>query len=168
MAQLHVNSAALNIRSTPCMTADNIVVALPFGHPLETTGEADEKRWIAVTANWGGKTHVGFVNVGYLRKPLSNAKEAMLAAAAMAWTAKDQTYAMPNGKLGFERQTTAVAMPTIGDLICTDRHDLVVAKGMTQIWGLNGDLKIIKYPLLEDGRLDDKRGNITAVLRSLS
>ena len=167
MAHMHVNSAALNIRATPDMQSDNILVALPFGYPVLTTGEASPHPWVSIVTIWNGKTFSGFVNVGYLRESLSDAKESLLAVAAMAWTIKDKNYALPNLDSGFERQSLALAKLDIGDVICTGHNDLVVAKGMTQVWALSGDLKLTRYPLLEDGHLDDRSGNVVAVMRNL-
>jgi hypothetical protein len=168
MNLMHVNAAALNIRASSGMVSDNVVANLPFGHPLQTIGEHDLKRWIAVEANYVGKLHRGFVNVGYLRKPLSVTKESLLATAARAWSTKDSTFKLPAGDSGFARDNATTAKPAIGDVICAANNSLVVARGMTQVWALGSDLQIIKFALLEDGRLDDPHGKITAVLRNLA
>jgi hypothetical protein len=167
MTVMHVNAGALNIRATPAIENDNIVVTLPFGHPLNTTGEHDLKRWIPVEATLNGKHHKGFVNVGYLRKPLSNEKETVLASAAQSWASPHATYTAPQADKGFEKESPRHAKPAICDLIVSKTQDLVIARGLTQVWALNGDRKIIRYPLLEDGRLDDPKGVVTAVLRHL-
>jgi Bacterial SH3 domain len=163
MPQMHVNAAALNIRSGPNMTSDNILATLPFGHPLETTGEHDLKRWIAVEATLNGKSHKGFVNMGYLRNPLSASKEELLAQAASI-----RGFSIPAGGASYVSESLSVAKPAICDVICTHNHNLVVARGLTQVWALTSGGKIVKFPLLEDGRLDDSKGVVKAVLRNQS
>lgn len=160
---MHVNAAALNIRATPGITADNIVATLPFGHPLETTGDHDLKRWIPVTATLAGKIITGFVNMGYLRNPLSAAKENLLAQAA-----KNAGFAIQSDCADYISESPSFARPAIGDLICADKTDLVVARGLTQVWALTNEHKIAKYSLLENGRLDDVRGLVKAVLRNIT
>jgi hypothetical protein len=164
---MHVNAAALNIRSTPEIKPDNIVATLPFAHALETNGTPNENRWIKVKAKFNSKTYRGYVNVGYLRTSLSPAKEALLTAASAAWHAKDKSFTLPDGTKGYATEPAATAKPAIGDLIQHTTNDLVIAKGMTQVWALTPTLEITKHPLLESGHLDDKRGMVTAVLRNL-
>jgi hypothetical protein len=168
MPRMHVNAAALNIRSSADMNSNNVVATLPFGHPLETTGEHDLKRWIPVEAQLNGKVHKGFVNVGYLRKPLSAEKEKLLADAAQAWTSKSAGFPMPTDHSKFAHDDPKVAKPAIGDFLRSSGADLVVARGLTQVWAFSTDMKIVKYPLLEDGRLDDKAGKVAAVYRNLT
>ena len=167
MTQMHVNSAALNVRSTSSLDSDNILVALPFGYPVLITDGAELRPWIAIRTIWRAKFLAGFVNGGYLREPFSENTESLIADAAMAWTDKDKNFTLPDGNLGYQCQSADHAKPNVADLIDADQNVLVVAKGMTQLWALGGDLKIVRYPLLEDGRLDDRRGNITAVLKCL-
>lgn len=168
MARMHVNAAALNVRASADMNANNVVVTLPFGHPVETTGEHDLKRWIAVETQLNGKLHKGFVNVGYLRAPLSAEKEKRLADAAAAWTSKAAGFPMPTDHSTFAHEDPKVAKPAIGDFLRSTGVDLVVARGLTQVWALSTEMKIVKYPLLEDGRLDDKAGRVQAVYRNLA
>jgi hypothetical protein len=168
MPTMHVNAAALNIRSTPEIKPGNIVATLPFAHAIETNGTPNENRWIKVKAKFNGKTYRGYVNVGYLRAPLSPAKEALLAAASTAWHSKDKSFTIPNGTKGYAPEPATSAKPTIGDLIQHTTTDLVIAKGMTQVWTLTPSLEITKHPLLESGHLDDKHGSVTAGLRNLS
>jgi hypothetical protein len=167
MPQMNVNAAALNIRSTPEIKPGNIVATLPFAHALETNGTPNEDRWIKVKAKFNGKTYRGYVNVGYLRAPLSPAKEALLAAASTAWHSKDKSFPIPDGSTGYTPEPATSAKPAIGDLIQHTTTDLVIAKGMTQVWALTPTLEITKHPLLESGHLDDKGGAVTAVLRNL-
>ena len=167
MTQMHVNSAALNVRSTPSIDTHNILVALPFGYPILVTDGSDLRPWIAIRTIWRAKFLAGFVNSGYLRAPLPATTEFLIANAAMAWTDRDRNFTLPDGDFGYQRQSADHAKPNIADLIYADQNVLVVAKGMTQLWALGGDLKIVRYPLLEDGRLDDRRDTITAVLKSL-
>jgi hypothetical protein len=167
MPKMHINAAALNIRSTPEIKPDNIVATLPFAHGIETNGTPNENRWIKIKAKHNGKTYRGYVNVGYLRAPLSPTKEALLSTASQAWHSKDKTFTIPNGTKGYVSEPTTSAKPTIGDLIQHTTTDLVIAKGMTQVWALTPALEITKHPLLENGHLDDKRGIVTAVLRNL-
>ena len=167
MTQMHVNSAALNVRSTPSMDTHNILVALPFGYPVLVTDGTNVRPWVEIRTIWRAKFLAGFVNSGYLRAALPATTESLIADAAMAWIDKDLNFTLPDGDFGYQSQSADHAKPEIADLICADNNTLVVAKGMTQLWALGGDLKIVRYPLLEDGRLDDRRGNITAVLKSL-
>ncbi len=159
MPLMHVNAAALNIRSAPNMTSQNIVATLPFGHAVQTTGEHDLKRWIPMEATLNGARYKGYVNVGYLRKPLSEAKEVLLAHAA-----NETGFAIPTGGTTFISVNPADAKPAIADVICASGHDLVVARGLTQVWTLTSERRIVKYPLLEDGKLDDPKGIVKAVL----
>jgi hypothetical protein len=167
MPQMHINAAALNIRSTPEIKPENIVATLPFAHALETNGTPNENRWIKVKAKFNGKTYRGYINIGYLRAPLSPAKEALLAAASTAWQNQDKSFTLPNGTKGYAPEPTTTAKPTIGDLIQHTTTDLVIAKGMTQVWALTQSLEITKHPLLESGHLDDKHEAVKTVLRNL-
>jgi hypothetical protein len=84
MARMHVNAGALNIRKSAGLAADALV-SLPFGHPVDTLGPPDLKRWIEVEATYRGKSYSGFVNSGYLRAPVSEARERLLAVTASVW-----------------------------------------------------------------------------------
>ena len=160
MTQMHVNSAALNVRSTPSMDTHNILVALPFGYPVLVTDGTNVRPWIEIRTIWRGRFLTGFVNGGYLREPLPESKESLVADAAMAWTDTDKSYTLPDGNFDYQHLNADLAKPNIADLIYADQNVLVVAKGMTQLWALGCDLKIVRYPLLEDGRLDDRRGTL--------
>jgi hypothetical protein len=165
MPRMHVNAAAINIRSTPEIKPENIVATLPFAHAIETNGTPNENRWIKVKAKFNGKTYRGYINIGYLRAPLSPAKEALLAAASTAWQNQDKSFTLPDAAKGYAPEPTTSAKPAIGDLIQHTTTDLVVAKGLTQVWALTPTLEITKHPLLESGHLDDKPGVVSAVLR---
>lgn len=167
MPHMHVNAAELNIRTTPEIKPGNIVAKIPFAHPLETAGLPDGNRWIKTKSKFNGKTFRGYVNVGYLRAPLSIAKENLLAAASKAWSNNDLSFAFPDGQFGFALELPSTAKPAIGDLICCAGNELVVARGMTQVWAINSNLEFTKHPLLENGQLDNQRGVVTAVLRNL-
>ena len=166
MTPMHVNSAALNVRSMPAMGFHNILLALPFGYPVLVSDDASVRPWISIHTIWQAKFISGFVNSGYLRPPLPDATEALIAAAAMAWTTNDINFVLPD-RSRHQWQSADQAKPNIADFICADQNVLVIAKGMTQLWALANNLKIVRYPLLEDGRLDDRRGNITGVMKNL-
>lgn len=257
MARMHVNAGALNIRASAGIAPDNVVVSLPFGHPVETMGEADLKRWIAVETIYRGSTHRGFVNVGYLRGSLSFGRENLISVAAEIWdkfdrgkgketispysrfvaemwksvdpnlklsgTNQDMPWAgafiahilksagftkleasfpssrllhqtilaASNGSSGVELLPlrASLVQPDPGDLIVSVRGDktvdfdvatktdtfqshtdLVVAKGMTQVWAVGGNIansvSLVRFPLLANGLLDTASTRAFAVMKN--
>lgn len=85
MPTMHVNSASLNLRSEPLIKPSTIIASLPFGHPVNVTGEAAKPGWKTVTTTYKGNNHNGVISGDFLRQPLSAAKEKLLAAAAVQW-----------------------------------------------------------------------------------
>jgi hypothetical protein len=85
MPIMHINSASLNLRSEPLIKPATIIKSLPFGHPVNVTGEAEKEGWKTVTTTYQGKNLSGVLSGDFLRAPLSAAKENLLAAGAIEW-----------------------------------------------------------------------------------
>jgi hypothetical protein len=85
MATLHVNAASLNLRSEPILKPSTIRTSLPFGHPVDVTGDAVKPGWKTVTATYQGINFSGVVSGGLLRQPVSASKEKLLASGAVEW-----------------------------------------------------------------------------------
>jgi hypothetical protein len=81
----HINSKTLNLRSEPLIKPGNILASLPFGHPVEVTGDAAKPGWKTATTTYKGINHAGVISGAFLRDPLSDKKEKLLAAGAVEW-----------------------------------------------------------------------------------
>lgn len=90
MPTMHVNSASLNLRSELLIKPATLIASLPFGHPVNVTGEASKPGWKTVTATYKGNNHTGVMSGDFLRAPLSSAKEKLLASAAAQWDRFDR------------------------------------------------------------------------------
>ena len=85
-----VNSESLNLRRTPKVEDGNIIQALPLAQEVTVTDEIPSDRWWAVQTLVNGATLKGFVSAAFLRKPVSQAKEALISAAVYEWLRFDQ------------------------------------------------------------------------------
>jgi hypothetical protein len=85
MAIMHVNSSSLNLRTEPLIKPSTLIASLPFGHSVEVIGDANKQGWKTVTTQYKGIDLSGVISAAFLRAPLSNAKEALLATAAKQW-----------------------------------------------------------------------------------
>jgi hypothetical protein len=82
---MHVKAPSLNLRHTPLVKPETLIVSLPFGHPVDVQGDADRPGWKVVSTTYKGVVHHGVISGDFLRAPLSAAKENLLAAAAVEW-----------------------------------------------------------------------------------
>lgn len=85
MAIMHINSASANLRSEPLIKPSTVLASLPFGHPVDVTGDAPREGWKTVTSTYNNRNLSGVISASLLRAPLSAAKESLLAAAAVQW-----------------------------------------------------------------------------------
>ena len=90
MATKHVQSDALNLRSTPQVQTGNVIAVLVKGQPVSTIGAADGAGWINLDAVVNGATLRGFVKADLLRDPVSQAKERLISGAVAEWVRFDK------------------------------------------------------------------------------
>src|SRR5687768_14503023 len=90
MATKHVQSDALNLRSTPQVQTGNVIAVLVKGQPVSTIGAADGAGWINVDAVVNGATLRGFLKADLLRDPVSQAKERLISGAVAEWVRFDK------------------------------------------------------------------------------
>jgi hypothetical protein len=81
----YVDVEALNFRSQPVVSPATRVAILHLGQPVELLDPPDQPGWARIAAEIDGQPRDGFVNESFLRPPVSDAREALIAAAVRAW-----------------------------------------------------------------------------------
>lgn len=84
MTFMHVNSKTVNLRSEPLVKPETLIAPLHFGQAVEVLGPTTREGWLSVRAI-AAKSQTGVISGSFLRTPLSDVKEALLAAAAVEW-----------------------------------------------------------------------------------
>lgn len=85
MATMYVNVEALNFRSSPTSELpDNITGTVFLGQRLTSVADA-EPGWVRCKATIDGDARQGFVSRKYLRQPLSDTREALVASVHREW-----------------------------------------------------------------------------------
>lgn len=84
VARKHVNADELNFRSAP-NTGNNIIGVLRKAQIVETLGNPNADSWCPASALLAGQQARGFLKATLLREPVSNAREALIAAAVREW-----------------------------------------------------------------------------------
>lgn len=86
MSKMIVKTDNLNLRNAPNTTSDdNIILAMPLGQEVNViTSPAGERFW-EIETNINGIIRKGFAGSRFLRQPLSETKEKLLAAAVREW-----------------------------------------------------------------------------------
>jgi hypothetical protein len=87
---MHVASKSLNIRSKPLVSPATLIASLPFGHKVKVLGAAEREGWVNAETTYQGKDISGVLSSANLRVPESDAKEALLAVAAVEWDRFDR------------------------------------------------------------------------------
>ena len=85
MQTLRVKTDGLNLRSDPVVRPDTIITSLPLGHPVSVTGDADRPGWKKIETELKGSKLNDVVSGKFLRKPESDAKEALLEETVKEW-----------------------------------------------------------------------------------
>lgn len=81
-----VTTDGLNLRSAPDTTTDdNIIKAMQLAQEVKIISAPEGERFWEIEATIGGETKRGFASSRYLRQPLSQAKEKLIAAAVKEW-----------------------------------------------------------------------------------
>jgi hypothetical protein len=85
MVTAYVDVEALNLRATAKVEADNRIGILNLCQPLEVLADVDQNGWVKVRAEVDGAARDGFVSEKLLRKPTTEAREVLVAAAIREW-----------------------------------------------------------------------------------
>lgn len=83
--KLIVTTDGLNLRSTGQQLPNNIISSLPLSQEVEVINAPDGERFWEVETTINGQTRRGFASSRFLRPPLSQAKEKLLAGAVKEW-----------------------------------------------------------------------------------
>jgi hypothetical protein len=85
MTRRYVDTEALNFRSRPEVAPSSLVGQLHFCQPVDVISESGTLGWVEVEATTDGTRRRGFVNANFLRAPVSDAREALVAQAIREW-----------------------------------------------------------------------------------
>jgi len=80
-----VSTEGLNLRSTPQILPDNIVLSMPLAQEVKIINAPAGQRFWEVEIALNGQTRRGFASSLFLREPLSRKKEALIQAAVKEW-----------------------------------------------------------------------------------
>jgi hypothetical protein len=85
MPEMIVKTDGLNLRESPEILPDNIMLALPLAEKVEVINAPVGQRFWEVETASNGNTVRGFASSRFLRQPLSPAKERLMHEAAKEW-----------------------------------------------------------------------------------
>lgn len=85
MPKMRVKTDGLNLRRTPRVEPNNIILSLPLSHEVEVVNAPPGQTFCEVRTSLNGSSHSGFVHAGFLREPLSRLKESLLNEAIKEW-----------------------------------------------------------------------------------
>lgn len=85
MSKMIVKTDGLNLRRTPQILPDNIILSLPLAQEVEVIDSPDGQRFWEVETTLNGQTRRGFASSRFLRAPLSQRKEKLIQAAVKEW-----------------------------------------------------------------------------------
>ena len=85
MTKMYVDVEALNLRSTPEVEPGNRIAILHLCQELETLSDSDQNGWVKVRVDVQGTAREGFVSGKFLRKPVAEAREELVAQAISQW-----------------------------------------------------------------------------------
>lgn len=85
MFAMRVRADSLNLRSTPEIKDDNILAVLALAQEVQVLDGAPTDRFWDVKALVSGSAIRGFASSAFLRKPVSDMKEALISAAVKEW-----------------------------------------------------------------------------------
>ncbi len=85
MKKLIVKTDGLNLRNTPQILPDNIILSMPLAQEVEIINSPNGQRFWEIETVLNGQTHRGFASSIYLREPLSQTKEKLIQAAVKEW-----------------------------------------------------------------------------------
>lgn len=85
MAKMYVDVEALNFRKAAVVEPGNRIAILHLCQQLETLSDADQSGWVKVRADVEGTAREGFVSGKFLRNPVAEAREALVAEAIREW-----------------------------------------------------------------------------------
>jgi len=81
----YVDVEALNFRSQPVAAGDNRIGILHLGQSVDRLGDGDAEGWAKIRAAVDGASRDGFVSSRFLRPPVSDAREELVAQAITQW-----------------------------------------------------------------------------------
>jgi hypothetical protein len=85
MSQMFVNTPALNFRSAPVVSEETRIGSVFLGQRLSSVESADEPGWVSCKAEIEGRDVTGFVSRRFLRAPLSDSRERLVASVFTEW-----------------------------------------------------------------------------------
>ena len=83
--RMYVDAEALNFRSEPVVGPDNRLGILHLCQPVEVLREAENPGWVRLAAEMAGQRREGFASAQFLRRPVSDVREALIAEAIREW-----------------------------------------------------------------------------------
>lgn len=85
MSKMIVKTDGLNLRSTPQILPDNIILSLPLAEEVEVINSPNGQRFWEVETTLNGQTKRGFASSRFLRAPLSPTKDKLIQGAVKEW-----------------------------------------------------------------------------------
>lgn len=85
MTRMIVNTDGLNLRSSPAITPNNIILSLSLGQEIEVVNAPEGQRFWEVKIAINGQSKQGFASSRFLRLPLSQPKEKLIQASVKEW-----------------------------------------------------------------------------------
>lgn len=82
---MYVDVEALNFRSKPEVSPATKLGVLHQCQPVEVLGDAELQGWVRLKAKIDGAEQEGVVNASFLRAPVTDAREALIAEAIREW-----------------------------------------------------------------------------------
>lgn len=82
---MYVDVEALNLRSEPEVLPDTRLGILHICQRVDVQGEAGEPGWVRVSVDLDGRARDGFVSAKFLRRPVGDARETLIAEAIREW-----------------------------------------------------------------------------------
>ena len=83
--EMYVDAEALNFRSRPEQDPGTRLALLHLCQRVDVLGEADAPGWTRISAEIDGHPQEGFVSRQFLRAPVADAREALIAQAITEW-----------------------------------------------------------------------------------
>src|SRR5215208_101855 len=81
-----MTKTVLNLRSSPEIVADNVILSMPLAQEVEIIDDPADQRFWEVETIVDGESHHGFASARFLRERLSERLESLLTNAVQEWT----------------------------------------------------------------------------------
>lgn len=85
MTSLYVNTPALNFRTEPRISPQTLTGTVYLGQKIQNIKDSDVEGWVSCTAKVGSSEREGFVSLKFLRSPLTENREKLVASVHNEW-----------------------------------------------------------------------------------